>query len=64
MTDVGCAGLARAPRPALIRALAIALVAATLPVCADAAKVDVIVLQNGTRVVGEVESMSKGRLEV
>jgi len=29
-----------------------------------APKVDVVVLQNGTRVVGEIKSMSKGRLEL
>ena len=29
-----------------------------------AGKVDVVVLQNGTRVVGEIRSMSKGRLEL
>jgi hypothetical protein len=31
---------------------------------AQAAKVDVVVLKNGTRIVGEVKSMSKARLEV
>jgi hypothetical protein len=50
--------------------LPLACVAASLvgtlaasPVLA-APKVDVVVLQNGTRVVGEIKSMSKGRLEL
>lgn len=31
---------------------------------ARAERVDVVVLQNGTRVTGEVRSMSRGRLEL
>jgi len=34
------------------------------PPARAAPKVDVVVLQNGTRVVGEIKSMSKGRLEL
>jgi hypothetical protein len=34
------------------------------PLVLAAPKVDVVVLQNGTRVVGEIRSMRKGRLEV
>ena len=50
----GVAGLL----PALL-----ALLAAGVPGAAGAAeKVDVVVLQNGTRVIGEVRSMQKGRL--
>ena len=45
--------------------LAASLVGAlTAPAAGAAAKVDVVVLQNGTRVVGEIRSMSKGRLEL
>jgi hypothetical protein len=42
--------------------LAALLLAVALPRAARAAKVDVVVLQNGTRVVGEVRSMQKGQL--
>jgi hypothetical protein len=34
------------------------------PVARAAPKVDVVVLQNGSRVVGEIRSMSRGRLEL
>jgi uncharacterized protein DUF481 len=34
------------------------------PLALAAPKVDVVVLQNGTRVVGEIRSMSRGRLEL
>ena len=34
------------------------------PLAAAAPKVDLIVLQNGTRVVGEIRSMSRGRREL
>ncbi len=66
MTDRRCAGEPRAPRlPRVLRAAAAAVALAALPVAAHAAaKVDVIVLQNGTRVVCEVKSMKKARLEV
>jgi hypothetical protein len=40
------------------------VVALTAPPARAATKVDVVVLQNGTRVVGEIKSMSKGRLEL
>jgi hypothetical protein len=40
------------------------LLAAAVRVDAAPPKVDVIVLQNGTRVIGEVRSMIRGRLEV
>jgi len=46
-----------------LAALAAILIAAGLPAAA-AVKVDVIVLENGTRVVGEVRSMYRGRLEL
>ena len=49
-------------RPTLV-ALAVILVAA-VPVVAFAEKVDVVLLQNGTRVVGEVRSMKRGKLEL
>jgi hypothetical protein len=48
-------------RPMLV-ALAVILVTAGVSVAAE--KVDVVVLQNGTRVVGEVRSMKRGRLEL
>lgn len=48
------------PRPL---ALAAILVATGLPAVA-APKVDVVVLQNGTRVIGEIRSMKRGRLEL
>jgi hypothetical protein len=53
-------------RPA---ALAVVCLSASLPAGATPAppaggKVDVVVLQNGTRVVGEIRSMSRGRLEL
>jgi len=52
------------PRPTLV-ALTVALVTAGVPGAARAAKkVDVVVLQNGSRVIGEVRSMQKGRLEL
>jgi hypothetical protein len=38
--------------------------ALALPAAGAAPKVDVVVLQNGTRVVGEIRSMSRGRLEL
>jgi len=50
----------RATLPALI----VTLMTAGHSVAVAAEKVDVIVLQNGTRVVGEVRSMTRGRLEV
>ena len=66
MRDRRCAGAPRAPRlPGVLRAAAVALAASLVPLAAHAdEKVDVIVLQNGTRVVGEVKSMKKARLEV
>jgi hypothetical protein len=51
------------PRATLV-ALVVILMTAALPVAAPAEKVDVVVLQNGTRVVGEVRSMKRGRLEL
>ena len=48
-------------RPTLV-ALAVILVTAGVSVAAE--KVDVVVLQNGTRVVGEVRSMKRGKLEL
>jgi Holliday junction resolvase len=48
-------------RPMLV-ALAVILVTAGVSVAAE--KVDVVVLQNGTRVVGEVRSMKRGKLEL
>jgi len=50
-------------RPSLA-ALAVILITAAPPVAAPAEKVDVVVLQNGTRVVGEVRSMRRGKLEL
>ena len=48
-----------------VAGLLLALLAACLPGAARAAdKVDVVVLQNGTRVVGEIRSMSRGKLEL
>jgi len=43
-----------------------AIVVTTAPSAAAAAavKVDVIVLENGTRIVGEIRSMNRGRLEL
>ncbi len=65
MTGPRCAGEPRAPRfPGAFRTAAAALAAGALAAAAHAAKLDVIVLQNGTRVVGEVKSMKKARLEV
>jgi len=49
---------------ATLVALVVILMTAALPVAAPAEKVDVVVLQNGTRVVGEVRSMKRGRLEL
>jgi hypothetical protein len=52
------------PRLTLV-ALTVGLVTAGLPGAARAARVDVVVvLQNGSRVIGEVRSMQKGRLEL
>ena len=48
-------------RPTLV-ALAVILVTAGVSVAAE--KVDVVVMQNGTRVVGEVRSMKRGKLEL
>ena len=47
--------------------MALAVIVMTVGLCRDAlaaVKVDVIVLENGTRVVGELRSMSRGRLEL
>jgi hypothetical protein len=54
------------PPPARARlSFAAVLLACALPARAGAApKVDVVVLQNGTRVIGEIRSMSKSRLEL
>ena len=51
---------ARAP---LVATLLLLATLAAGPALA-APKVDVVVLQNGTRVVGEIRSMSRGRLEL
>ena len=48
---------------ATLASLAALLIAAS-PHAAAAPKVDVVVLQNGTRVIGEVRSMKRGRLEL
>jgi hypothetical protein len=48
----------------LHQALAILLLVAPVAPAAAAPKVDVVVLRNGTRVVGEIRSMSKSRLEL
>ena len=50
----------------LLVTCAAALVAGTMaaPPVGAAPKVDVVVLQNGTRVVGEIRSMSRGKLEL
>jgi len=49
----------------LARLVLAAIVTTTLSSFAAAAvKVDVIVLENGTRIVGEIRSMNRGRLEV
>jgi hypothetical protein len=61
----------RDPRaaPGVVRLLlaggaALLVVGLAAPPARAATKVDVVVLQNGTRVVGEIKSMSKGRLEL
>ncbi len=51
-----------APRAALLAG--VLLLAFWAGPARAAPKVDVVVLQNGTRVVGEIKSMSKGRLEI
>jgi len=45
-------------------AAALLVGALAAPPARAAPKVDVVVLQNGTRIVGEIKSMSKGRLEL
>ena len=50
--------------PVAVTVIAIALTAALSGEAAAAVKVDVIVLGNGTRIVGELRSMSRGRLEL
>jgi hypothetical protein len=47
-----------------VRALSVTLLIALAGATAHAAKVDVVLLQNGSRIVGEVKSMSKARLEL
>ena len=46
------------------RSLALVVFLVTAGVSVAAEKVDVVVLQNGTRVVGEVRSMKRGKLEL
>jgi hypothetical protein len=59
------AGLTRRMRPRLDLASMVAILA-TVGASSSAAapKVDVIVMQNGTRVIGEVRSMTRGKLEL
>jgi len=49
---------------ALIAGLQAAPPVGAAPTPPDGGKVDVVVLQNGTRVVGEIRSMSRGRREL
>jgi hypothetical protein len=48
----------------LARVAAFLAVALAAPAARAAPKVDVVVLQNGTRVVGEIRSMGRGKLEL
>lgn len=54
------------PRPAPARATALAAlwIAAAAPGLEAAPKVDVVVLRNGSRIVGELKSMTKSRIEL
>ena len=52
------------PARASLLALVMTLMTAGLSVAVAAEKVDVIVLQNGTRVVGEIRSMTRARLKL
>ena len=61
---VPCEAALRAPSSILPTLVASLSILGLPPVAAHAAKVDVVVLQNGSRIVGEVKVMRRARLEL